>query len=98
MVLAAKAPDTGKLTTCPEIVIEIVSSGAENRRRDYEAKRALYRDRGAREYWIIDPEEHAVHVLVRAGGDFREVVLRGGERLTTPLVPAWTGMAIDELL
>ena len=48
----------------PELAIEIVSTGAKNRRRDYEEKRYEYRARGIREYWIIDPEHQKVTVLL----------------------------------
>lgn len=57
----------------PELAIEIVSTGAANRRRDYEEKRYEYRVRGIREYWIIDPEHQKVTVLLwDEEGDFYE--------------------------
>jgi len=40
----------GKFHSCPELVIEILSLGSENRRRDRETKRKLYSRRGAEEY------------------------------------------------
>jgi Uma2 family endonuclease len=52
------------LDLAPELAIEIVSTGARNRKRDYEEKRYEYRARGIREYWIIDPEHHKVTVLL----------------------------------
>jgi Uma2 family endonuclease len=39
----------------PELVVEVVSPGSENARRDREAKLALYSRRDALEYWIVDP-------------------------------------------
>ena len=57
----------------PEIAVEIVSTGAKNRRRDYEEKRYEYRIRGIKEYWIIDPEYQKVTVLLwDEEGDFYE--------------------------
>jgi Uma2 family endonuclease len=38
----------------PELVVEVLSSGAANARRDRERKLALYSRQGVGEYWIID--------------------------------------------
>ena len=38
----------------PTIVVEFVSAGRSNRRRDYEEKRMEYLAIGVREYWVID--------------------------------------------
>jgi Uma2 family endonuclease len=57
----------------PEIAIEIVSTGSQNRKRDYEEKRYEYRVRGIKEYWIIDPEHQKVTVfLIDQEADFYE--------------------------
>jgi len=53
----------------PELVVEVVSPGAENARRDREAKLALYSRRDALEYWIIDPQTRVVQVHARPQGD-----------------------------
>lgn len=52
----------GKLKAAPELVIEIISPGAENRRRDRVVKRNLYSKYGVLEYWIVDPKARAVEV------------------------------------
>ena len=52
----------------PTIVVEIVSEGARDRKRDYEAKRAEYIEAGVAEYWIIDRFQRSMTV-VRAAGD-----------------------------
>ncbi len=44
----------------PDWMIEIVSSSS--RKMDYERKVQLYREAGAREYWIVDPETETVTV------------------------------------
>jgi Uma2 family endonuclease len=46
----------------PDLVIEIVSPGRENRRRDRDLKRRLYGKYGVREYWIVDPDDRSVAV------------------------------------
>jgi len=56
----------------PELVVEVVSPGAENARRDRDAKLALYSRRDALEYWIVDPRMRAVQVYTRPQGDRSE--------------------------
>jgi Uma2 family endonuclease len=46
----------GRFTGSPEIVIEILSPGIANEKRDRYIKRNLYSSRVAHEYWIVDPE------------------------------------------
>ena len=57
----ALQPD-GKLHTSPELVIEVLSPGSENERRDREVKLKLYSRRGADEYWIINWRERRLEV------------------------------------
>ena len=52
--LAAVLRRDGKLHGAPDLVIEVLSPGAKNERRDREAKLKLYARRGVREYWIIN--------------------------------------------
>jgi Uma2 family endonuclease len=52
----------GRLKGAPELAIEIVSPGAENRRRDRVAKRNLYGKYGVQEYWIVDYKTRTVEV------------------------------------
>lgn len=54
----------------PDLAVEIVSP--ESADRDYETKRARYEAHGVREYWIIDPLEHATTFLIREGDTFVE--------------------------
>ncbi|MFL6212436.1 MAG: Uma2 family endonuclease [Blastocatellia bacterium] len=51
----------------PDLVIEIVSPGAENERRDRIVKRQLYGKHGVREYWIVYPESRRIEVYVFDG-------------------------------
>ncbi|MEM8505471.1 MAG: Uma2 family endonuclease, partial [Cyanobacteria bacterium P01_D01_bin.1] len=46
----------------PMLIVEVVSPGAENRKRDYVDKRAQYERREVPEYWIIDPIQNQVVV------------------------------------
>jgi Uma2 family endonuclease len=46
----------------PDIVIEIVSPGTENMRRDRIMKRQVYGKFGVDEYWVVDPQTRIVEV------------------------------------
>ena len=98
-VLLGEAPARGeKLRRCPDIVVEVVSAGDENRHRDLVAKRELYYRRGAREYWILDPDQGEVLRLSRGEADWSAERLIGSDVVSTPLVPSWSGIAVADLL
>jgi Uma2 family endonuclease len=46
-----------------DFVVEVVSSGADARKRDYEDKPRDYARAGISEYWIVDPEQWRITVL-----------------------------------
>jgi Uma2 family endonuclease len=46
----------------PDWIIEILSKG--NAKRDMSIKYALYQESGVKEYWMVYPEEHAIHQFV----------------------------------
>ena len=77
--LAAIEDSAGHLTAAPELVIEVLSPGAEQERRDRETKLKLYSQRGAREYWIVDWRAKQVEVYrrKRAIGAGRHTARRG---------------------
>jgi Uma2 family endonuclease len=56
-----------RITGAPELVIEIVSPGTENEKRDRIAKRQLYGKYGVKEYWVVDPYQRTVEVYVLKG-------------------------------
>jgi len=60
----ALQPD-GKLHAAPELVVEVLSPGSTNERRDREAKLKLYSQRGVHEYWIVDWRQRQVEVFRR---------------------------------
>jgi Uma2 family endonuclease len=77
-----------KFTGALDLVIEVVSPGAENRRRDLLVKRQLYGKYGVSEYWIVDPENRLVEIY-RAQNDRLEAIatLRNSDKISTPLLP-----------
>ena len=51
-----------RVSGAPDLIIEILSPGPENERRDRHVKRQLYRKYGVKEYWIVDPERSAIAI------------------------------------
>ena len=47
-----------------DFIIEVVSDGADNRRRDLETKPREYAAANISEYWIVDPQEQQITILV----------------------------------
>ncbi len=86
---SALLPD-GKFHSCPELVIEILSPGSENRRRDRETKRKLYSRRGAEEYWIVNWQERRVEVYMRENAALTlDRTLTENDVLETALLPGF---------
>ncbi|MBE9157414.1 Uma2 family endonuclease [Nodosilinea sp. LEGE 06152] len=81
----------------PLLVVEVVSPGVDNRRRDYLDKRNQYEWRGIAEYWIVDPQERRVTVLAMVEGTYRESVFVAKEVLISPTFPNWS-LTVDEML
>jgi Uma2 family endonuclease len=81
----------GKLKGAPELAIEVVSPGAESRRRDRVAKRALYGKHGVREYWIVDYKARTVEVCALEQ-NVLQTIAKLGEKdvLTSTVLPGFT--------
>lgn len=81
----------GRLKAAPEIVIEILSPGAANERRDRHVKRNLYSVRGVHEYWIVDPEARTIelHRKRKEGGLEFVANLQCGDELTSSVLPGF---------
>jgi Uma2 family endonuclease len=90
-------PRREKLRTCPDIVVEVLSEGEINRTRDLVDKRDLYFRRGALEYWIVDLAARTLLRLTRTADTWREQRLGASDRLSTPLLPRWEGIVLDDL-
>lgn len=68
----------------PQLVVEVVSPGAENRDRDYRYKRSEYAARGIAEYWIVDPHQQKVTILEWVAGLYEERVFADEAVLLSP--------------
>ena len=77
----------------PELVIEVVSLGSEQ--RDYEQKPDEYLRFGIKEYWIVDAQRQEMLVMRRLRGKWSERTVRPGEIYTTRLFP---GLKFDVAL
>ena len=82
-----------RFIAAPNLVIEVVSPGKENRNRDFHAKRELYGKYGVEEYWIVDRENRLVTIFRLRDEQLGETVtLHDSDQLTSPLLP---GFAVD---
>jgi Uma2 family endonuclease len=89
--LATGLDESGHLMVAPELIVEVLSSGAENTRRDKDLKLRLYSARGVREYWIIDWQEQRIELYRREMATLSlAVTLLPGDDVTSPLLPGFT--------
>lgn len=79
-----------RITGAPDLVIEIVSPGVENERRDRLAKRQLYGKHGVKEYWIVDFEKRNVEVYaLRASTLELKSILTEHDVITSTVMPGY---------
>ena len=78
--------DRGYPSSPPDLVIEVVSAGQEQ--RDYGEKLREYAMVGIGNYWIVDPMRRAVQLFVLDGEKYRlDHHFQGDDVLTSPLFP-----------
>ena len=83
--------ESGHLTSVPELVIEVLSAGVNNERRDKEAKLKLYSQQGVQEYWIVDRFLKQVQVYRREKARLiLTLTLWENDALESPLLPSFT--------
>lgn len=79
-----------KFTGALDLVIEVTSPGAENRRRDFLVKRQLYGKYGVAEYWVVDSDNHQVEVYRLRDQRLESVrTFKNHDELNTPLLPGF---------
>ena len=89
--LATLLNNSGHLTGAPELVIEVLSPGKFNQRRDKEAKLKLYSSQGVLEYWIVSWQLKTVEVYRRENLQLKLVAtLLNNDELTSPLLLDFT--------
>jgi Uma2 family endonuclease len=83
--------EDGKLHDAPDLVVEVLSPGTTNIRRDREAKLRLYSVRGVREYWIADWQAKTVQIFRREAAALKLVAtLLPEDDLASPLLPGFS--------
>jgi Uma2 family endonuclease len=89
--LAALLDDAEHLTGAPELIVEVLSAGVDNERRDREAKLKLYSSRGVQEYWIVDWCVQQIEVYRRDNAILRLIsTLFTNDGLGSPLLPGFS--------
>jgi Uma2 family endonuclease len=79
-----------RIVRAPDILVEILSPGSENRRRDVSVKRQLYAKHGVKEYWIVDGENELVLIFRWQDPSLEEMAtLSGVDEITSPLLPGF---------
>ncbi|MFN9514621.1 MAG: Uma2 family endonuclease [Pseudanabaena sp.] len=71
--------------SAPLLVIEVISPSTKN--IDYRAKRTEYAARDIPEYWIVDPLESKVSVLINSDGWYDITEFFDSDRLISPTFP-----------
>lgn len=88
---ATALQEDGKFHSSPELVVEVLSPGSENERRDREVKLKLYSRRGAEEYWLVNWQERRLEVYRHHEGFLElEKTLNENDLLQSPLLPGFS--------
>ena len=64
------------------LIVEVVS--AESIKRDYRYKRSEYAASGVGEYWIVDPLENKVTILILDEGLYEEQIYADNQAIVSP--------------
>lgn len=83
------------LSTPPVLAVEVVSP--ESVKRDYQIKLREYAQAGVPEYWIVDPLQEKVTVLLLRNGDYLAQEFVGDEVVRSQLFPNWT-IKVEQML
>ena len=79
------------------LAVEIVSPGAEQKERDYTDKAIEYQNTGIFEYWIVDPIEQKITVLVLDKGSYTKTVYTIDDAIASTTFPELS-ITADEIL
>ena len=80
-----------RLTGPPALIIEVLSPGPANIRRDRVNKLQLYTKHGVPEYWIVDPQNMTLERYVRQGSSLVLLeTLKKEDTLSTTTLPGFS--------
>jgi Uma2 family endonuclease len=93
-VSSARLPELtdeeGHLTGAPDLVVEVLSLGMQNERRDREAKLKLYSIKGVQEYWIVDWRLKQIEIYQRRDTQLQLIkTLCAADEISSPLLPGF---------
>ncbi|UBF29210.1 Uma2 family endonuclease [Kovacikia minuta CCNUW1] len=89
--LATGVDEDGHFTIAPELIVEVLSPGTQNERRDRETKLKLYAERGVQEYWILDWRIQQLEIYRRQDALLKLVVtLFPQDVLTSSTLPGFS--------
>ena len=81
-----------------DLVVEVISPGKKNRKRDLQIKRLEYAKARISEYWIIDPELKTITVLTLSGRTYKIHGEFGtGTQATSKLLKGFS-VSVDDVL
>jgi Uma2 family endonuclease len=93
--LARRPRSNDKYAIRPDLVMEVVSPDDPD--RDYVKKRAEYAQAGILEYWIVDPRQQRITVLVLADQEYTVFAeSTAGMRVSSRLLAGFS-LAVDEV-
>ena len=75
------------LSTPPMLAVEVVSP--ESIKRDYQIKLREYAQAGVAKYWIVDPLQEKITVLLLQNGDYLTQEFVGDQVVRSQLFPNW---------
>jgi Uma2 family endonuclease len=79
-----------RIIAAPDLIVEIVSPGSENQRRDRVVKKQLYARFGVREYWIADPESKAIEIITcNAEAASDSVIFHADDEVNSTVLPGF---------
>jgi Uma2 family endonuclease len=79
----------------PDLVIEVLSPSTGS--YDYSRKKRIYCESGVREYWIIDPEDKTIEIMVKEGEFYQTVaLLRPSTMLESSMFPEFS-MKVEDV-
>lgn len=82
--------EAGHFTGAPELIVEVLSPGVVNERRDREAKLKLYSSQGVEEYWIVNRESQQVEVYRRDNAVLKRIATYNApDTITSPILPGF---------
>jgi Uma2 family endonuclease len=89
--LATALGDDEKLHSAPELVVEVLSPGLSNWRRDRQAKLQLYSRRGVQEYWIVNYHDRNIEIYRHDGTTLNpSATLYSDDLLKSSLLPGFS--------